>query len=352
MNRTELQKDFYKRFSVSSNNLVFSKSGLLCTLLGHSEIKQSEFISCTLSMCVQAAGRRLDSSSIKLENTQSGIYTIIHLNDCFSGKKTLYDIMRLFNYPRPFGAEILYDITIPQCFSHHASMRVTILNTLLKLARTENTEMQKAIICAGDRNPAPYAAILSAKKGWCTLVKDAQTKSLPFPLTGYKLLSVQTNARHDKDRTAAVEKSFNILHRIYPHVSNMNDLTFDMLDYAKSSLKAANVGYMRHIISENDRIAAAKSSLKACRINEFAEIMNSSQRSIERLWGCSEEELFLVNTILETNACLCARQWKNGIISIIEEDSIDYIINILRRTFSANFGYDPVFCVSSTCGTE
>lgn len=352
MNRTELQNDFYKRFSVSTHNLIFSKSGLLCTLLGHSEIKNSRFISCTLSMCIQIAGRRLDSNTVKLENTQSGVCTVFRLNDLLSVKKTLYDIISEFNNIHPFGAELLYNSTIPQCFAQYAPLRITVLNTLLKLAEIESSDAKKALICAGDSNPAPYAAMLSSKKGWCTLTQGTESKNLPLPLTGYRLLSVQTNAKHSGRRTSAVEKTFDILRRIYPHVTAMDDLSFDMLDYAKSHLKHTEMNYMRHIISENERINATEACLKACRIREFADIINSSQRSIERLWGCCDEHSFLIDTILEANSCLCARQWKNGIIAIVSEESLDNTINILRRSFNAAYGYNPIFCIADTCSTE
>lgn len=352
MNRTDLQNDFYKRFSVSTHNLIFSKSGLLCTLLGHSEIKNSGFISCTLSMCIHIAGRRLDSNTVKLENTKSGVCTVFQLNDLPSGKKSMYDIISEFNHIHPFGAELLYNSTIPQCFSQYAPLRVTVLNTLLKLAETESSISQKAIVCAAGSNPAPYSAMFSAKKGWCTLTQGTDSKNLPLPLTGYRLLAVQTNAKYTARRTAAVEKAFSALRKIYPHVTSMDDLSFDMLDYAKSHIKHTEMNYMRHILSENERINAAKTRLKACRIEEFADIVNSSQRSIERLWGCCDEHSFLAASVLEASGCLCARQWKNGIIAIISEESLDNTINILRRSFSSNYGYNPVFCVSDTCGTE
>lgn len=352
MNRTELKNDFYKRFSSSPQSLVFSKTGLLCTLLGHSEIKYSEFLSCTLSMCVQAMGRRLDGGTVKLENTKVGVCTVFRLNDLMSEKKSLYDIMLKFSSIPPFGAELLYDSTIPQCFYPHDAIRITVLNTLLKLASAEQSIENKALICAGGGNPAPYAAMLASKKGWCNSTLGTQSETLPFPLTGYKLLAVQTSARRSGHRAAAVENGFKTLRLIYPHIVSMNDLTFDMLDYAKSHIKHSEMNYIRHIVSENERIKSAKTFLKGCRIREFADVVNSSQRSIERLWGCTIEQVFLADTIMQTGYCLCARQWENGIIAIVQEESIDHIINIMRRAFSSNYGFEPDFCVADTCGTE
>ena len=352
MNQTELKNDFYKRFSSSPESLVFSRTGLLCTLLGHSEIKNSEFISCALSMGVQSIGRRLDSSSVKLENTKMGVCTVFRLNDLTNGSKSLYDIMSQFSNMPLFGAEVLYDSTIPPCFSQDASIRTTLLNTLLKLASIENTPETNTLICAANGNPAPYAAMFSSKKGWCNATTGTKTENLPLPLTGYKLISVQTSARCLGHRSAAINSGFRTLHLIYPHVNSLSDMSFDMLDYAKNHLKHSEYNYIRHIISENERIKSAKSFLKACRIKEFADIVNSSQRSVERLWGCSIDQVFLADMIMQTGYCLCARQWKNGIIAIVQEDCIDYLINIIRRTFSSAYGFEPTFCVCDTCSTE
>ena len=81
VNDTQLQQDFYKRYGISKNRVSFSKTGLLCNLIGDSQIKDFPFISCTLSMCIRTMGRRLDNKLVRLENTQTGTYDIYRLDE-------------------------------------------------------------------------------------------------------------------------------------------------------------------------------------------------------------------------------------------------------------------------------
>lgn len=352
MNRTELQSDFYKRYGVSKNRLVFSKAGLLCTLLGHSEIENSEFMSCTLSMCVKTAGRMLASNAVNLENTQTGICSVIQTADIASHNKHLYDIVQKFGHIRPFGAEILYDSSIPEFLPHNIALRISVLNTLLKIADTEMPPAQKVQLCAHSHNPAPYIAVMNSRHGWCSSVRGLECTNFPLPLTGYKILIVQSRTAKPDNHAAVTATAFKKLRHIYPHVTSFNDITSDMLDYARTKLKNPEIKYARHIISENERIILAKAVLKMCRIKDFAKLVNDSQKSIERLWGCEGEHTFLVNKICENPSCLCARKWRNGIFAIVEDGSEDGIINILRHDFNSRCGYFPHFCIADTGGTE
>ena len=352
MNRTELQNDFYKRLGVSKHKLIFSKAGLICTLLGHSEIRGSEFLSCTLSMCVNTAGRMLNCNAVNLENTQTGNCSVIRMNSLASRNRRLYDIVNKFSHLHPFGAEILYNSSIPDFFSTDCALRVSVLNTLLKIADTELSAEHKAQICAAGKNPAPYIAVINSRRGWCCCVKENECADFPLPLTGYKFLIVQTEYTKADHHSEAVQSAYKTLRRIYPHILSIYDITPDMLDYAHSKLKMSELRYMRHLLLEHERIILAKATLTACRIKDFAKLVNESQRSIERLWDSEAEHIFLSDRISENPSCLCARKWKNGIFAIVEDGSEDGIINLLRYDFNTRFGYFPHFCIADTAGTE
>lgn len=352
MNGAELQSNFYKRMGVSKNRLVFSKAGLLCTLLGHSEIRGGEFLSCTLSMCVRTAGRMLNCSAVNLENTQTDKCIVIRINDLASQSRQLYDIVNNVSRIHPFGAEILYDCNIPDFFRDTAALRVSVLNTLLKISDCELPIERKAQICADGKNAAQYLAALNSRRGWCVCVKGNTYEQFPLPLTGYRLLIIQTNRpapdRYDK----TVQSAYKKLRRIYPHIPSLYDITPDMLSFTRSRLKASEYNYMCHLLSEHERIIIAKAALTACRIKDFAKLVNDSQKSIERLWNNEYEHTFLAESVFEHPSCLCARSFKNGIYAIIENGSEDEIITVIRHAFNTHFGYFPNFCITDTDDTE
>ena len=351
LNRTDLQNDFYKRYNVSRHHLCFSKAGLLCTFLGYENIKNTEFISCALSMCIHIAGRRLDSRIIRLENTKTGVCTVFRPDDAFDSMQ-LKDIFEKFCFSALPGAELLYDSTIPPFFSQHASLRTAFMNTLLKLSDTNSGDFKKTAICAGNGNPSQYSALLAAKRGWCSYTNGTYTENLPLPLTGYKLLCVQTHAKSNAHHISAVKHAFETIRHIYPHISSTGDITADILYSVKKRLSRSEINYIQHLISEHEKIQTAKTALKACRLYDFAEIVNASEYSAQQLWNCRREHAFLSDAVNPLSGCLCSRQWKNGIIAIVAEESIDYIINILRHEFCASYGYNPMFCISDTCSTE
>lgn len=350
MNQIKLKNDFYKRCGVGSNHLVFSKVGALCTLLGHKELKNSEFLSCTLSMSVQTAAHRVDSGIIKIEDNRSGAYSAFCLNSLIPDKSTIYKIVSRFSDMRSFGAEILYDSALPQGVGE-ISFNAAILNSLLKLADIEKDITTKAAMCAGGQNIAPYTAVFSAKKGYCSIVCDTRHELFPLPITGYKILLIQTETSKDEFIRAS-QKAFYVIRRHFPHVTSFSAITPDILEECSKYLRTADIKYLRHIISENARIENARKCLKSCLISRFAEIVNASQTSLESCRAVNAERQFIANILRSLDGCLCARQEDNTIAAIVYENAVDSIINNLRFSFTARFGYEPLFYVADTCDTN
>lgn len=350
MNQIKLKNDFYKRCGVGSNHLVFSKVGALCTLLGHKELKNSEFLSCTLSMSVQTAAHRVDSGIIKIEDNRSGAYSAFCLNSLIPDKSAIYKIVSRFSDMQPFGAEILYDSTLPQGVGE-ISFNAAILNSLLKLADIKKDIAAKAAMCAGGQNIAPYTSVFSAKKGYCSIVCDTHHELLPLPITGCKILLIQTE-KSDNDFVQASQKAFYVIRRHFPHVTSFSAITPDILEECGKYLRTADIKYLRHIISENTRIENARKCLKSCLISRFAEIVNASQTSLESCRAVNAERQFIAHILRSLDGCLCARQDDNTVAAIVYENAVDSIINNLRFSFTAHFGYEPLFYVADTCDTN
>lgn len=351
MNDTQLKEDFYKRFGVSQNRLTFSKTGLLCTLLGEDGIKDFPFISCCLSMSVRAMGRKLGNKIINIENTQTGTADIYRLDELDALNTREAEILK--KIPQPLcGAQILYDTTIPHNLDFTYEFNTALLNTVLKIIPQEADILKKSAILASDNDFSRYIAIFCAKKGWCSLVEGTKYRHLPLPLGGYKLMTVHIRSKNEPKKVFITKADMDAVKRIYPHILSVNDLTVDMLNNSDLKLGKNNVLKLKYLVCEKDNVHIAAECLRACNIKKFAETVNRSQDHFGQFFDINPESQYIIDTLLDTGECICARSRYNNIYAIITNERADNTINILRRSFTNTFGYEPSICICDTCSTE
>lgn len=351
MNDTQLKEDFYKRFGVSQNRLAFSKTGLLCTLLGENDIKDFPSLSCCLSMCIRATGRKLGSKFINIENTQTGKADVYRLDELMALNTTEAEIFKKIP-SLPDGAQILYDTTIPKNLDYSSEFNTTLLNTLLKISHKETDVLKKAAILATDNNFSKYVSILCAKKGWCTLVQGTKYIHLPLPLTGYKLMTVHIRRKNAPKNVFIKKSDMDAIKRIYPHVLSINDLTVGMLNNSDLKLKNDELHRLKYLVCEKDNVHIGVECLRGCNIKKFAETVNFSENHFRQFIKNYPESQYIVDTLLDTGECICARSRQDNIYAIITENRADNTINILRHSFVNIFGYEPSICICDTSSTE
>lgn len=350
MNFPELKQNFYKRFEQSSKFLHFTSQGLLCTLLGHVSVPQSPSLTCTLSMRVQMFARACGGQGIKIESTDSDnffAYTPGDPTQIFRGKgrrtAELIDTLRGHSLK---GTEILYQTTVPNFLPHMEVFSAALVKSLLKVNDIELDTLETAAICAMGENINPYLALLSAKSGYCTLIASGEPKNLPLPMSGYKILSVYcTEKTHKKERMQSISRAMSQITRLYPHVGGICDVTREMIETADIKDKNA-VKYMYHLINENECIKKAEKALERCDVKTLFRQMDISQKSIERFWDIGDEHICLSDCMRGLDGVMAARCSDKGVIAIVEEDMVNYVMNMVRDTFEINIGYQPTFCVS------
>ena len=350
MKLTELKQDFYKRFEQSDNFLHFTSTGLLCTLLGHSDIEHAPSLTCSLSMRVQMFTRRLGGNCIDIQDvTKSeglsyrfGTPTdILHSNN-----RNTAEIIRRFEDYGLSGAQILYERTVPDFLPCEEEFSVCIVRSLLKITDKEADTLKIASLASGNRKSDNYIAIASSRQGYCTHISKGEPKMLPLPLSGYKIISVHCKEKQ-KDRSSTVKYAFDNISRLYPHISSIADITPEMFVASKNDIKDKTaLRYMYHLINENARLGTADWALKRCDIKTLFNEMNTSQKSLERFWNLSEEQTYLAHCAKNIDGVRAVRSWQNGIIVIAENEYIDHIIEIIKNNFESNIGYPPYFCVS------
>ena len=105
---------------------------------------------------------------------------------------------------------------------------------------------------------------------------------------------------------------------------------------------------MYHLSTENTGINTVSAALKRCDIKTLFREINNSEQSMERFWDIGTEHKFLANTARNTDGIAAARCQDKGIWAIVEEDKVDYAINVIKSDFENIIGYKPTFCVCDT----
>ena len=342
MNMVNLQLDFYRRFNDAASRLTYSRSGMLCTLLGFPGISGASSLTCSLSMGVTAAARRLDSGYIKLESTDSNVSVSCNLKDALTGKnKPERELLSLIKKTGFNGAEILYDSDIAPGYDIELPLRAAVLNSLLNILHAGDiSAANKAILCRSGKDAQLYTALFSSKRGWCTYMNKNTINHYPLPMTGMLFLYIQIRRKPRLIKQSLLNKELQRLKSIHPSVYTYSDITEDMLT-------GADYSYLPHIASENERIERACKALKFCRMDKFAAIVNESARSDAEYLDTSNEQNFLTRIMTNIEGCLCAKASEDGVYAIVEAAIVDYVINRIKNKFEERFGYEPQFSVAS-----
>lgn len=343
LNLTDLKQDFYKRFSASNSFLAYSRMGLLCPLLGNTSIKHSPSLNCSLSMKIQLYGRQLAGEMIKLQSTKNNLCVVFRFGTRPPSQHTeLFEMLEKMRGYGIGGAELFFDSSIPTFFPSECELKAAVFDVI---SRIYNIDIPMSV-CG---NKSVYNALLNAQKGYC--ISEPDGKKLPLPLTGYKFLILQTEAIDKTPRAKYIEKAYERLKRIYPHIHSLADLSPDRLEYSRSAIRDKTaLNYVRHLVDENERIQIASQGLKQCSITALTEQINQSELSIEKLWNPERQHVFLVHRIIRCDNVVCAKVWENGIFAIIKDENIDETVNKIIYDFETAAGYKPFVCIADTFG--
>lgn len=350
MNKTEIKSDFYQRYSASDNFLHFTANGLLCTLLGHIDIEGAPSLNCGLSMRVQMFACRLGGRIINLQNTQSDKCLSYNFgtNPALFPSDRIADIelLGMLEKQNIEGMNILYDSTIPPFLSDRVTFNTTLTESALKVSGIEKDKLSIAALSSCGRNTAPFLGTLYSEKGYCTLLSNSIPKNYPLPLSGYKILSAHCTEK-EVSHTKAVKSAFASIHKLYPNIMTVSDITPEMFNSAKSTIKdKKSIRYIYHLINENQRIQTAIAALSRCNIKVLFHEMNNSEESMERFYDIGSEHKFLARCARRLEGSEAVRCWENGIIVIARDENIDHISGMIATEFESNIGYKPTFCVS------
>lgn len=336
MDNTALQKDFYNRFGISGNKIQSAQCGMLYTFLGFADIYGSLSINAVMPPLVKALGRRLDGTDISAVMTTRS-------------EKVFFDMSQISSAVSTKGAQILFDNSIPGFFNASNSVKVCAAKLLMKIDGTDNfNNTAAAAECADDDNISPYIAMFEAKQGYCTKNLRAEFSDMPLPLSGYKLISVYCDAFKNKSLTGntAIEAAAAL--RCYlPHISTFSQITVSDAETMRDNTDDIEIlNFIRFMAEENKRIARAESGLLKCDIKALFREMNLSCEDMITLLSLSLKQKELYETVSQTDNISAYRFFNGGMLLIVADDMIDYVINEVRRIFFSKNGTQLSFCIS------
>ena len=340
MDIAAMKQDFYKRFEESGSYLKQEKCGLLCTLLGFPDIEGALSLTYPLSVGVTGLCRPSASDKLQLENTDSDtVYTQRIKN---TGGLLPPDT-------HISGEQILLDNSIPRYFDSTAETACCTVKCIMSIngfSRYDKTAA--AASCCGKSNIKPYLALLNARPGYCIRSDRLKTESLPLPLAGFKLIAIQMDKHGDHSADyKEIESEFEKVKSLYPHITAISELTQPELETAKHKLKSkSSYSRLSMILRDNERIRSVAEPLRRCRTSELFNQMNQSAKDFLQLWGLEQQEAMLLRSVLEMEGVRAARFWNKGVIAVVYEERVDYILSSVENAFKRTGKYEIKFCIS------
>lgn len=190
------------------------------------------------------------------------------------------------------GAQILYKQDLKNIKRMDEVTEYTIDKLLVRMGLKNKFDLKRNLTSICDS---------LGKNGWCAYCDNGKMQQLPLPMYDYHVLIIRTqkNGRFRTDRVLR----------------------------------------MQFAEEEARRIKAAAAGLKKCRTEVLFEMMNESERSIERLLMPSRQAVIAVEAARCADGVLAAKICDAGIVCFVEKDKIDSVIHRINMDFEKNIGY-------------
>lgn len=210
------------------------------------------------------------------------------------------DVLRIINAdsdecdvrfaPNGCGAQILYKQDIRNISGARETAEYTVEKLLRKMRRIRRGE------------PGGLTDICDryGSGGWCAYAEHGAIHQVPLPLLHKNVILIRAGRRKRINESEALS---------------------------------------RFCAAETERIAAAVEGLKKCRIEVLFEMLNESERSVERLLSPPRQSVCAARAAMETDGVLAARICDIGVVCITEEEKTDSVIHTVSGEYERRAGY-------------
>ena len=191
------------------------------------------------------------------------------------------------------GAQILYKTDIPDIKGVRETVLYTVNKLLVQMGSAGRISNNDSTVAQCDRY---------APEGWCAVKSYDEIKSVPLPVQDYNILLIRTR---------------------------------------KNKLLCRDDALRQFHVGERERIKLAMAGLKECREEVLFDMLNESQKSIERLLSPSGETVYTVHATYGIDGIDATRICDPGIICFCRKNKTDNAVLRIRLDCEKKLGYSP-----------
>jgi galactokinase len=252
----------------------------------------------------------------------------------------------------PFDAATASDLPAGSGLSSSAALDVALALLFLRLAGASLPPLEIAALAQAAENRFvgvrcgimdPYVIALGEEGH--ALEIDCRTlrhQPVPVDLPGLRWLVIHTGVPREllrsayNDRRLECDRALSLLRARHPHARALRDVRGAWLAELASAIgEEVALRRARHVIEENERVAAAVEALRRRDVPALATLFAASHRSLRDLYEVSSPELDrLVDSLLEAGAA-AARMTGAGfggcVVALVDEARADAIAEDAMR---------------------
>ena len=181
--------------------------------------------------------------------------------------------------------------------------------------------------------------------------RSLEYQYFPIRLSEYSFVLFNSGVKHSlasseyNVRRAACEEGVHILHKKYPTVRNLRDVSLKMLEDSRSEFLGNIYDRCRFVVEEIERVQQASADILRGDLPTFGKRMFEAHEGLSALYQVSCEELdYLVSLARNQNAILGSRMMGGGFggctINIIRKNTVEEIIDKVSSNYRLKFNID------------
>ena len=193
--------------------------------------------------------------------------------------------------------------------------------------------------------------------------RSLQYEYVPVNLTGYKIILLNTNVKHNlasseyNTRRKQCEEGISIIAQNHPAVKSLRDVSMAMLKDNVAGIDSLIFKRCKYVVQENQRLLGACDDLKKDDVRALGKKMFETHHGLQYDYEVSCRELdFLVNYVKDNEAVAGARMVGGGFggctINLIKEDAVENLVEQISVAYQKEMDLTlSVYAVSIENGT-
>jgi len=258
-------------------------------------------------------------------------------------------------------ANLLVRSTVPGGSGLSSSAALEVSSALALLAGRRMAPLELARLCQrAERNfvgmPCgimdQYISVFGEERAAiCIDCRSLKHQVVRLP-EGATFLAVNTMVKHElagsayKERTEQCAAAVEVVHRRYPRVESLRDVTPAIFEEVESSMPPIVARRARHVVTEDARVLEFVAACREGAVERMGDLFEASHRSLQHDYEVSCDELdFLVDAALGLEGVYGARMTGGGFggctVNLMQPAAVAHFEQEIARLYHERFGIQP-----------